>query len=246
MDELEFLRGHRPLSVAPVDEVKGRARMALMHVIEAETSPRKSVRRRRWPLLAAATLVVIGGTAATWALLREPTHAASFGCVTDDVTAVMPNDGSSPVDTCKLLWERGDMVAGVTEAPPLVSCVSPNGPVVVVQRTTARTCEDDGMAPWTEEREYMAVGRAVTNVRIAFHDRFRQTGERCATAGEWTSRLAEALRKEDAGEWGMRVDQIEPDRHCYDVAEIDPTKRTIRIIGMPGDDSIGCDPRTGC
>jgi hypothetical protein len=246
MDELERLRRQRPDSVPPSDEIKGRARMQLMKAIGAETAAPKKAGRRRWPLWIGAVAIAAGGTAAGWAFLREPTHASSFGCVADDVTSVLPNDGTSPLEACKRMWEDGAMTTGVTKAPPLVACVSPDGPVLVIEQKTDRSCEDEGMAPWTEERDYLAVGRAVKSGRIWFHDRSKETGQKCVSATDWRSRLTAELRSEELHGWDIRVDQIEPDRHCYEVAEIDPTKRSIRVIGVPGDESLGCDPRTGC
>ncbi|MGH9186948.1 MAG: hypothetical protein ACRD0U_14200 [Acidimicrobiales bacterium] len=131
----------------------------------------------------------------------------------------------------------------MTSAPPLVACVNDRAAVAVIEADGPSACESAGMGEWTEQPDYEALGLAVRTVRSSLHDRYNQSGNGCATEADWRSGVA---NQPAALEWTINVDQIEPDRHCYDVASIDPTTRTLSIVGVPGDYSIGCDPRTGC
>lgn len=202
----------------------------------------------RWTV-PALVLTLGATTAAGWAVLaRDADDTVSFACTTSDgnVTSVLPNDGTSPVDACAAEWASGAMVSGVTTAPPLVACVQDGGAVTVIDGGGERACEVAGMAPWTDLADFEAVGRAVRSARVTLFDRLEQTGDACAEEGEWRELLATELAAEGAGPWTIETDQIEPGRRCYDVGEIRPGDRTLVLIATPGGHSIGCDPRTGC
>lgn len=135
------------------------------------------------------------------------------------------------------------MVEGVTTAPPLAACVNSRSSIEVIVAERPHACEEAGMGEWTGQRDYEAVGAAVRAVRVSFHDRYDATGNGCATEQDWRA----ALDSQPGAEgWAIEVEQVEPDRRCFDPGSIDPTTRTINIIGVPGNYSIGCDPRTGC
>jgi hypothetical protein len=246
MDELKALRDLLASPDPPLEAVVERQREKLMTLIDTTTVPTGSTvgpRRRRAVALIAIPAVVLLA-AASWAMLREDAHeAAAFSCVADGVTAVLPNDGTPPVEACRHLWEAGGMASGVTTAPPLVACVRNHAAVVVIKGNGAKACESAGMTTWSDQPAYEAVGSALRAVRSSLHDRFARTGDGCATEADWRSGLANQTA---ARGWTIRVDQIEKSRSCYDVGSIDPAKRTVTIVGVPGNYSIGCDPRTGC
>lgn len=206
---------------------------------------RPPVRRKR----RAATLVAVPAlvgllAAAGWATLRrDATQAAAFACVGEDVTAVLPNDGTPPIDACKALWEAGQMDAGRIAAPPLAACVSDAGTIEVIIVESNSACEARGMGTWTGQDDYGAVGAAVREARVSLHDRYRATGNGCATVQDWQERLAPRLV---AAGWTFEIDRVEPDRRCFGVGYLEPVKKRIVLIGVPGDFSISCDPRTGC
>ena len=201
-------------------------------------------RRRRALTLIGVPVVAIGLAAAGWAVLHEDAReAASFACLAEGVTAVLPNDGTPPVEACADLWESGGMVQGVTNAPPLAACVDGHSVVAVIEADGVDTCASAGMADWDDQPAYEAVGGAVRSVRTSLHDRFQATGNGCATEADWRSGLA---GEPGAEGWKVEVDQVESNRHCYDIGSVNPSTRTLTIIGVPGDYSIGCDPRTGC
>ena len=116
----------------------------------------------------------------------------------------------------------------------------------MIESAGERPCELARMAPWEDLSDFEAVGRAIGSVRVAFHDRNAATGNGCAEESEWRELLGAELRNEGTSDWNIDADQIEPGRHCYDVGEIIPSRRTVVLIGTPGEHSIGCDPRTGC
>lgn len=205
---------------------------------------RSASRSRRVAVIVGIPVVAIALAAATWAVLRtEATSAQSYSCVTDGVFSIMPNYGESPIEQCADLWASGQMVTGVTEVPPLVGCIDGIGAVMVIEGSDDSACAAAGMAPWTPDPAYADAGEAIRDARISFHDRAIATGNRCVTVDDWRDALAE---QPGTRGWRITVDQIEPSRHCYDPGPIDPTTRTIELIGVPGDDSLGCDPRTGC
>lgn len=250
--DLELLRRLRPPTDGPDRALVQRERTALMAVIqqagESAHVPRPRRRRARWTV--PVVILALGvTTAAGWAVLgREADNTVSFACVADDgrVTSVLPNDGTSPIEACAREWESGYMVQGVTQAPPLTACVSSTGVVTVIEATAERPCELARMAPWEDLSDFEAVGRAVRSVRVSFHDRHATTGNGCAEEAEWRDLLGAELRNQGTSDWSIDAEQIEPDRHCYDVGEIIPSSRTVVLIGTPGAHSIGCDPRSGC
>lgn len=250
--ELELLRQVRPRADGPDHTLIRRERKALMATIDQTEehlrAPRGHRRRIRWavPVL---VLSVGATTAAGWAALgRDANDTVSFACVADDgnVTSVLPNDGTSPVDACAEEWASGAMVSNVTVAPPLAACVSSTGAVTVIEALGQESCEAAGMAPWEDLADFEAVGRAVRSARVTLHDRHKATGNACAEESDWRELMGSQLSAQRAGDWNIEADQVQADRRCYDVGEIRAGDRTLVLIGVPDNHSIGCDPRTGC
>lgn len=261
MDELEALREFfsTPEPLSPI--VVQRHKEMLMSHIESSsghstetptpdgaagvhTAGRRRSRSRRIAAMVAIPVVAVALAAAGWAALRtEATAARSYSCDADDVVTIMANHGDSPITACADLWASGRMITDVTEVPPLVGCIDGTGTVHVIEGHYDAACATAGMAPWAPDPSYAAAGEAVRAALITFHDRYRATGDSCITVDDWRQALEE---QPGTHGWHTTVDQIEASRHCYDVDVIDPTTRTIGLIGVPGDDSIGCDPRTGC
>jgi hypothetical protein len=248
MDELQSLKAIYPEPSPPADPVVQRDRETLMRLIEeatdiGPTGESEHVRgRRAWKLLLAPPALALLA-ASGWVVLRhDATQAASFACVADGVTAVLSNDGTSPIDSCRSIWEAGAMHKGVTTAPPLAACVNDGGAVEVITADGPDTCEAAGMGEWAGQPEYEAVGAAVRAARLSFHDRYNATGNGCVTEQDWRTALED---QPGTQAWNIKVNQVKPDRHCFAVGLIDPTTRTITVVGFPGDYSIGCDPRTG-
>ena len=254
--DLELLRRLRPPTDGPDRALVQRERKALMAVIQEapEPAPSPPPRRRRARWTVPGVVLAVGVTTATgWAVVsREEAdntvNTVSSACVADEgrVISVLPNDGTSPIEACARAWESGSMVQGVTQAPPLTACVSSSGVVTVIEGTGEQSCETADMAPWEDLAAFEAVGQAVRSVRVAFHDRHAATGDGCAEESDWRDLLGAELRDQGTSDWAIEAYQIESDRHCYDVSEIVPSTRTIVLIGIPGEHSIGCDPRTGC
>lgn len=250
--ELELIRRVRPKADGPDEVLVRRERKALMTVIdqsqEQRTTQRSRRRRARWAV-PALVLSIGATTAAGWAALsRDADDTVSFACVADggNVTSVLPNDGTSPIDACAQEWASGAMVQGAAAAPPLVACVSSGGAVTVIEARGEEPCEAARMAPWEDLADFEAVGRAVRSARIALHDRHDATGDACAEQEEWRELLGAELPTQAAGDWRIEADQVQSGRRCYDVGEILPASRTLVLVGVPDSHSIGCDPRTGC
>lgn len=249
-EDLDVLRAVRPSVDGPDRALVERERNALMAIIESSTESTEQTeadrrrRRRRVTWMAPAAVAVVAVTAAAgWAVLRSESarDTAAFSCVAGDVDAGLPNEGTDPIAACKQLWEESG-----GEAPPLIGCVSFYGGVIVIEGADEQACEAKGMAAWAGGDDFTTVGNAVREVRIGFHDRADATGNSCATEADWREQLGAALVERDLGEWTFDVNQVEPDRHCYDLAKVTPGERRIELVGVPGDNSIGCDPRTGC
>lgn len=203
-------------------------------------------RRRRMVALIAVPAATVLLAAAGWVALHDdgtPREASAFTCQSAGSTSVIPNDGRSPLEACRQLWESGAMEPGVTTAPPLVACVFRGLTVSVIEGDGPAACAAAGMAVWAEGAEYEAVGAAVQAVNVSLHDRYLETGDGCATVADWRSGLAAQSATKG---WTIEVEQIRPERRCYSPGSIDPTTHTIQLVGMDGNYSIGCDPRTGC
>jgi hypothetical protein len=241
MDELGAIRTLLSAVDPPAEAVVRRQKELFMATIDSsEANPR--ARRRRGATLVAVPLAAGALAAAGWAALHEEaTEAAAFACVADGVTAVLPNDGTAPVDACASLWASGAMVAGVDAAPALVACID-DGAVAVIEAAGAEPCPAAGMGTWAEQPAYEALGAALRTARIGLHDRFAATGDGCATVTEWQ----EALGAQPGAVGAVLDDGAATAADCVDVATIDPTTLTVELVVVPGDHSIGCDPRTGC
>jgi hypothetical protein len=237
VDELQALRelfsSPEPL---PESAVR-RQREKLMTIIEStpttDPHPRDRSRRRRAVLLITMPAAAVAVAAAGWAMAhnepRDASDAAGFSCQADGVTAILPNNGTSPVETCRSLWESGAILPDVTIAPPLVACV--DGPAVaVIEADGPNPCDAAGMAEWTGQADYLAVGSAIRAVQQSLPHRYDTTGNGCATEQEWTTGLA---NQPGAQGWTIEVDQIQPDRLCFDIGSIDPATRTVTIVGLP-------------
>lgn len=248
MDELQALNELFSSTEAPSESVIRRQKERLVTTIQTDDNARQDHHRRRritgFAVFAAtATLAAAGAAAAFSASQQEATQAAAFACVAEGTTAVLPNDGTPPVEACEAQWAAGRMVAGVTTAPPLVACVSAASAVEVIEGDGPEVCLEAGLSEWVEQPAFEQMGAAVREARIAFHDRYQATGNGCATEQEWRDELEAAAA---ANSWSIEADVIEADRHCFDAGGFDPTTRTLTLIGVPGDFSISCDPHTGC
>lgn len=247
MDELQALNELFSSVDAPSESVIRRQKERLMTTIQTDDNARQNHHRRRMTgfavVAATATLAAAGAAAAFSASQQEATEAAAFACVAEGTTAVLPNDGTPPLEACRSQWTAGNMVDGVTTAPPLIACVNAASAVEVIEGDGSAACLDAGLSEWAAQPAFEEMGSAVRDARIAFHDRYQATGNGCATEQEWREQLEDAAA---ASSWTIETDVIETGRECFDVASFDPTTRTVNLIGVPGDFSISCDPRTGC
>lgn len=248
MDELQALNELYSSPESPPESVIQRQREKLITTIEATRTadpqlPGRS-HRRRVIALVGIPVAAVALAAAGWVVLHdEPREVVAFGCVADGVSAVLPNDGTPPLEACLAEWESGNMLEGVTTAPPLAACISSSALIEVIVAESPDACEEAGMGEWTGQADYETVGAAVRAVRVSFHDRYDATGNGCATEQDWRTGLG---RQPGAEAWTIDADRVESDRRCFDLGSIDPGTLTVTLIGVPGDYSIGCDPRTGC
>ena len=242
--ELQWIRGARPEVIVDPALLHTHREKLMTAVIEPPaplTSPGQPRRRRR-PVIFVAPVAAVLLAAAGWTALRDQTsEAAAFACVADGVVNVLPNDGTSPIEACRAAWESGAMSSGVPSSPDLVACVSGSGAIEVIEASGADPCGAAGKETWQGLDAYEDAGAAIRSIRVGFHDRYKATGGACATEQDWRDALGDGL-----DEWTVKTDDVQAGRRCFDVGSIDPVKRTILLVDVPGDDSIGCDPRTGC
>lgn len=248
MDELKALNELYSSPESPPESVVQRQREKLMTTIEATKAANPQLpgrsRRRRVIALLGVPVAAVALAAAGWAVLyEEPREIATFGCVADGGSSELPNDGTPPIEACRAEWESGNMLEGVTTAPPLAACISSSALIAVIVAEGPDACEQAGMSKWTEQADFESVGAAVRAVRVSFHDRYQATGNGCASEQDWRTALG---RQPGAETWTIDADQVKADRRCFDVGSIDPRNLTVTLTGVPGDYSIGCDPRTGC
>jgi hypothetical protein len=243
VDELQALREFFSSPEPLPEPVVRRQREKLMATIASTTAneppPRGRSRRRRAVVLIATPVAAAAVAAAGWAVThhepRDVSDAAGFSCEADGVVSILRNDGTPPVEACRSQWESGAILPDVTTAPPLVACV--DGPkVAVIEADGPNPCDAAGMAEWTGQADYEAMGAAVRAVQLSLPHRYPQPGIGCATEQEWTTGLA---NQPGAQGWTIEVDPITPDRLCFDVGSIDPATKTITIVGLPGNFSNG-------
>lgn len=241
MDELHALRSVYTETTAPVpDAVAASARAALdAHVVASQV--RRPPRRRRFRTVGVIAASAVLAAAGWGVLVDSPRSALTFRCVAGSNSAILANDGSAPVEACAQEWAAGRMVEGTTEAPPLVACVDGTASVAVITGADADACEEAGMRLWEDQERYRDVGNVVREARVAFHARFDETGDGCATDADWEEQLSSL---HDG--WALSFDRGGDGRRCFDLASIDLPTNTLRFVGVPGSFSIGCDPRSGC
>lgn len=215
--------------------------------------PRNSTsRRRRRVAIIAAPIIVIALAAATWAVTRTPaSNGYSLSCNANGVTTVITNDGAPPLEACAKLWRTGVMKPDVHTAPPLVACVS-HGAVAVIPGRGAADCTKQHMTLWAGQADshdtgsvarsnYKSVGAAVQSVRYALFERFKRTGNYCATEHDWRSQLAAQPALHD---WTIAL--VAPKYRgpgpCFDLADTDLGTHTIRLIPMGDQHSFVCAP----
>lgn len=200
--------------------------------------------RRRLIGLIVAPIAVGALAAAGWALLRtDATNALSLSCVSGDVTAVIPHDGTPPIQACTELWRNGAMEPDTTTAPPLIACVDDSSTVAIIEGTNPIACQDADLTVWQDQPAYEAAGAAITEARTQLHARFDATGNGCATQDDWQTLLSQ---QQGTNDWSITTDNTSANSRCFDIGTADPTTLTITLIPVPGDHSIGCNPRTGC
>jgi hypothetical protein len=152
-DGLDLVRAVRPHASGPPSEVLGRARSALMHVIDTATdtdidtdtrgsrSPgrgrRRPARRSRRTIglaIAAAATIGVGGTAAAGALwsarARTSTSISCFPDASGNDVAVIPASSGDPVADCAAAWPN----AFGRPAPDLAAHETEQGGVAVAPR----------------------------------------------------------------------------------------------------------------
>ena len=214
------------------------------------TAASRSHRRRRVAIIA-APIVVIALAAATWAVTRTPaTNAVMLSCNAKDVISVIPNDGTPPLEACADQWRTGVIKPDVHTAPPLVACVS-HGAVAVIPGRGAADCTKQNMTLWAgqagdhgtgskDRNDYRSVGAATQAVRYALFERFKRTGNYCATEHDWRSQLAAQPALHD---WTITL--VAPEYRgpgpCFDLADTDLGTRTIRLVPR-GKESFLCAP----
>lgn len=106
------------------------------------------IHRRRTFVAVLLPLAAVAAATA-WALTRAPTEQLTVGCyASPDLrarTVVVPAGHTSPADTCRRVWRRGDF--GTRVSPRLQACVLLSGAIGVFPSPHDRTCERLKLAP---------------------------------------------------------------------------------------------------
>jgi hypothetical protein len=200
--------------------------------------PSSRQRRRRRAIVAGVVAAALVAAAFTWAVTRHPSDPLSVSCyaafdLDADRTQVDP-DGRDYRDLCNEAWTHGRVVAGASQAPPLMVCVADQGSVAVLPAGTGRTCTRLGLAEAAPNDTSPDEQPDVATLGRLHHDLVEQfLSEGCVSASQAPRLIRDALVRHDLTDWEIESpESFPPERPCGSLA-FDASTRTITVVPVP-------------
>jgi hypothetical protein len=175
-----------------------------------------STRRRRPIVIAFAVVVVLGMTAATWAIFRTPARqTTSIECVIAGTDTIIPSISGDPTHDCAVTWKRD---VG-TAAPSLVAYDNGSGGVTVIPRA------ETPPKSWTPLQSQDV---ALIELQDSLDDYIGGLDSSCLDAAAAT-RLADAkLAEFGFSDWTVTVRNEAG--ACVTADYVEPAKQTVTLI----------------
>lgn len=209
--------------------------IALMEQPRSE-DPKQSPRRRRvvTALLVPAALLTAGGA---YAITHAPASATVEGIVCfEDASgnsggSVVGADGRQPGEVCAQMWEAGNIVPNVSEAPPLQACTLPKAHYVGVYPSgDPNLCALLGLAPVPVGYEEAAARFSAMRDDLAQH-----LNSACVDGQEATRIARETLDRHGFDEWN--IEAVGPwswKDPCSTSYYLNAVRRVVYLFGEPG------------
>jgi hypothetical protein len=187
-------------------------------------------RRRIYAVAAIALAVAMAGTA--WALTRG-TQKITVGCYaatsTTARTIVLPADTTSPVQTCRRAWQRGDF--GTPRTPPLQACVLPSGAVGVFPGKHA--CEQLKLSPLAAPAPSGRSGKQGSPVDLRNMLVRAYLGRRCLSRSAGLHLARSQIRNLNLAGWNVRITTPFTNRRNCTSYAFDELNKLVLIVPMP-------------
>ena len=177
---------------------------------------REATRRRRPLVIALAVGLVLGMTAATWAIFSSPARqTTSIECVIAGTDTIIPSISGDPAHDCAVTWKHD---VG-TAAPSLVAYDNGNGGVTVIPRA------DKPPKSWTPLQTQDV---ALIELQDSLDDYIGGLNSSCLD-GTAATRLADAKLAE-FGFAGWTVNVRSAPGTCVTADYVEPAKQTVTLI----------------
>ncbi len=194
-------------------------------VVPTSRRPQPARRRRRLPILVAAAIVILSGTAAGWALVASSArNTVSVQCEIQDSSAVIPSATGDPVADCAAQWQRDTG----SPAPPLVAYDNAHGGITVL------TAEETPPSGWTRLGSGETQNVSMVQMQQWLDDYVSGLNSGCydnATAIQITQ---QALTRFGMANWTVQPAPSSDTGQCVDTGILDGTNTTVTLRALSG------------
>jgi hypothetical protein len=189
--------------------------------------------RRRTPILLAAALVVLSGTAVAWALVASSArNTVSVQCEIQGSSAVIPSATGDPVADCAAQWQRDTG----NPAPPLVAYDNGVGGVTVLP------ADQTPPSGWTRLGSGETQNVSMVQMKQWLDDHVSGLNSGCygnATAIQMTQ---QALTRFGMTNWTVQPPPSSDTGQCVDTGILDGTNTTVTLRALSGPVPPGSTP----
>lgn len=207
---------------------------------EPNVAPRSNVvafrspRRRRWLVASSALAIVAVGGAGVAAYMgmrpTRPNDGVVCRASADNLSAIVVEPTSDPINACAALWIRGDLPdvddpRPADQPPRLVACVGANESLEVIPVPALGSCADLGMS----DADVGAMSSdPVVELQSVVEDRLN--AHECRSAADAKAVIVEALKRLNLESWSVDMRNAAAD--CVLVA-VEPSTARVVVINRP-------------
>jgi hypothetical protein len=187
---------------------------------------RPARRRRRLPILIAAALVVLSGTAVGWALVvSSARNTVSVQCEIQGSSAVIPSATGDPVADCAAQWHRDTG----NPAPPLAAYDNDVGGITVLPADQAPP------SGWTRLRSGETQNVSMVEMQQWLDDYVSGLNSGCYDNATAIQTTQQALTRFGMGNWTVQPPPSSDTGRCVGTGILDGTNSTVTLRALdPG------------
>jgi hypothetical protein len=202
-------------------------------VAPASRRARSARRRRRSPILLAAALVVLTGTAVAWAfVVSSARDTVAVQCEIQGVSTVIPSGTGDPVADCAAQWQRDTG----NPAPPLAAYDNGVGGI------TVQPADQAPPSGWTRLGSGETQNLSMVQMQQWLDDYVSGLNSGCydnATAIQMTQ---QALARFDMADWTVQPAPPSDTGQCIATGILDGTNTTVTLRALGGPVPPGWTP----